>query len=168
MRDGGGAPLDAPCDAPMRVAITEYDLAERRLALMRMWQLDKRAQPVLCADILEMVGKHLVVGGLNALLRECDMTLHKALFVRLLTTVLDKEPRERRRRYSQLSKDEQLSLLAHEVLGRNRVRVLHQMRVYSRISRHKCRRLRRRLRSIAPAAATQKALPLENRWVPDW
>ena len=93
-------------------ALSPLQASQVRLAFACMWM---RARPPLCADVMELVGARVRgSGGLNALLHQFGIGVHKAMIVRLLTDVLaDASPDARLpSRYSALTKTQQLEVLA--------------------------------------------------------
>jgi hypothetical protein len=129
--------------------------AQRRLLFAL--QLLPRLRALVCPDIVETVGQSLRhVGGLDALLRHCGLTLHKAIFVRILTDALDNAPGAAMlpARYSQLSCDQKLAVLAWWVHSdRPSVRRFRHIMRYCDISAKRSRFIEGTLRTIMRSSA---------------
>lgn len=122
--------------------------AQQRLAFARLWQVHKH--PPLCADVMHVVGRAVRgIDGLNALLRDCGLARHKAIFVRLLTDVLDMAAGKLGlpERYSKLSRQQQITVLADARRARPAY-FRNVLTAWSNVGLVRCRRIERILAAV--------------------
>ena len=97
-------------------------------------------RPPICADVMGTVGRAVQgSGSLNLLLRECGLTKHKAIFVKLLTDVLNRAAAAGGPpvRYSELRKQQQITVLA-AVWNARPVYFRSMMTVWSNVGLAQC------------------------------